>query len=52
MVDAVVEARERGALVREENIESLTAHSIVTQNKELPIDAIIWCTGLKPILPI
>lgn len=47
MTQSVKEARERGVLVKEEDIVRFTEDSIVTQNKTIPIDAIIWCTGFK-----
>ncbi|AIW20961.1 NAD(P)/FAD-dependent oxidoreductase [Vibrio coralliilyticus] len=47
MVDSVKEARERGVLIREEDIESFSEHEIITANKRIAIDAVIWCTGFK-----
>lgn len=47
MTDSVKEARNRGVLKREENIQEFTKNSLITKNKNIPLDAIIWCTGFE-----
>jgi cation diffusion facilitator CzcD-associated flavoprotein CzcO len=47
MTESVKEARSRGVLQREEDIQSFSDNSIITENNEIPIDTIIWCTGFK-----
>jgi cation diffusion facilitator CzcD-associated flavoprotein CzcO len=50
-VEAVRDARERGALASVRPFERFTATGVVwPDGRESPVDAVVWCTGFKPAL--
>lgn len=51
MVPPVREARERGALHAVRPFERFTEHGVLwPDGREEAIDAVIWCTGFRPVL--
>lgn len=51
MVPPVKEARIRGALVSVRPFFRMTASGVIwPDGREVPVDAIIWCTGFRPAL--
>ena len=51
MVASVLDARDRGALVAEPMFSRLTTHGIQWEDeREERCDAVIWCTGFRPVV--